>query len=102
MRMPNAAKMLPVLIGFALLSASACAQENNRIPADDEIRDLLMLASLALYDGVCPCPDSFNRNNDRCGKNSAYSKGGGAPILCYRTDVTPDMVKRYRDLRPKR
>jgi hypothetical protein len=44
----------------------------------------------------CACPDDLMRNGRRCGGNSAYSRPGGAEPLCYVTDVSSEMIARYR------
>lgn len=64
--------------------------------SDTEIRDLLIRESIATYPGNCPCPYSVNRAGRRCGATSAYSKPGGYSPLCYPTDVTQDMIDRFR------
>lgn len=65
--------------------------------SDGEIKKLLIAASIAEYDGNCPCPYSRARNGSRCGKRSAYSREGGAAPLCFPEDVSAEMVQRYRD-----
>ena len=60
---------------------------------------LILAASRAAYHArgrPCACPDDTMRNGRRCGGNSAYSRPGGARPLCYPTDVSPDMLARYR------
>jgi hypothetical protein len=44
----------------------------------------------------CACPDDLMRNGRRCGGTSAYSRPGGAEPLCYVTDVSSEMIARYR------
>ena len=75
-----------------LLSFSARAEG----PSDDEIRQILVEASLASYEGNCPCPESRDRSGRRCGKRSAYAKPGGSAPLCYPTDVTDKMIAKYK------
>ena len=60
---------------------------------------LILAASRAAYHArgrPCACPDDTMRNGRRCGGNSAYSRPGGARPLCYPTDVSADMLARYR------
>lgn len=74
---------LPILCGQLLFSLGACAQEGKTSPTDDEIRDVLTRASIAVYDGACPCPESRNAKGERCGGTSAYTKEqGGHRLLC--------------------
>ncbi len=64
--------------------------------SDAEIKKILIQQSIHSYSGACPCPYNVMRNGRRCGGNSAYSKPGGAEPLCYESDVTDEMVERYR------
>lgn len=64
--------------------------------SDDDIAQQLIAQSIANYDGPCPCPYNTARNGTRCGKRSAYSKPGGYEPLCYRQDVTDEMIREYR------
>ena len=77
---------------FIFLSATAGAEDLT----DAEIKQLLIEQSIRSYSGACPCPYNVMRNGRRCGKNSAYSKPGGAEPLCYESDVTDEMVERFR------
>ncbi len=43
--------------------------------------------SVASYKGNCPCPWSTMKNGRKCGKNSAWSKPGGAKPICYSSDI---------------
>ncbi|MEO8467883.1 MAG: hypothetical protein ABI640_21385 [Gammaproteobacteria bacterium] len=90
--------LVPVLAGFALFSLQACAQDEKQGPTDAEIRRLLVDKSIADYAGACPCPESVGKNGQKCGKNSAYSKPGtdNRP-LCYPSNVSAGMIKRYRE-----
>ena len=64
--------------------------------SDDEIRDILIQQSIASYPGTCACPYNRARNGSRCGKRSAYSKPGGYSPLCYRYDISDEMVRKYK------
>ena len=63
--------------------------------SDDEIRQILIDQSIAGYSGSCPCPYNRARNGSRCGARSAWNRAGGASPLCYRSDVTQEMIDRY-------
>jgi hypothetical protein len=69
---------------------------NAHAQTDADIRQRLIAASIASYPGACPCPYNTMRNGRRCGGNSAWSKRGGYAPLCYAEDVTPEMVRQYR------
>jgi hypothetical protein len=58
----------------------------------------MVRASIAAYDGTCPCPETRTSNGRLCGDNSAYRREGGKRVLCYPSDVSEEMVKKYRDL----
>lgn len=62
----------------------------------DEIATILMSRSRAGYSGSCPCPYNTDRAGRRCGGRSAYSRPGGASPLCYRSDVSEQMIARFR------
>lgn len=83
------------------IGAAAQSAPQTNAPSDDEIRRLLMQASIAAYNGQCPCPDSRNSDGERCGGNSAYSRGRGERPLCNPSDVTDAMIRRYRESLPK-
>jgi hypothetical protein len=86
-------KMKCTLFGVIILfSACALAEELS----DAEVKKILIEQSIRSYSGACPCPYNIMRNGRRCGKNSAYSKPGGAEPLCYDRDVTDEMVETYR------
>lgn len=63
---------------------------------DDQIKQLIINESIASYPSVCACPYSVARNGSMCGARSAYSKPGGYDPICYKTDVTKQMLERYK------
>jgi hypothetical protein len=95
--------------GFSLVVAcagvaAACGQTASPItnqPSDAEIKQLMVRASIAAYDGTCPCPESRTGNGRLCGDSSAYRREGGKGLLCSAIDVSDEMVRRYRDLLAK-
>jgi hypothetical protein len=60
--------------------------------SDDQIRKILIDASIVRYPGSCPCPYFLDRAGRRCGARSAYSRQGGYSVLCYPQDVSEEMV----------
>ncbi|MEP9349172.1 SH3 domain-containing protein [Xanthobacter sp. KR7-225] len=60
------------------------------------IAQRLVAESRAAYPGSCACPYDVDRGGRRCGARSAYSKPGGYAPICYESDVTAAMLKRYR------
>lgn len=67
---------------------------------DAQIKQDIIRQSLAGYPGPCPCPYNVMRNGRACGGRSAYSRPGGYSPICYDSDVTPDMIRRYRATHP--
>ena len=63
---------------------------------NDEIKQELIRQSISSYSGSCPCPYNSARNGSKCGGRSAYSRPGGYSPLCYPSDVTNDMIMKYR------
>lgn len=61
------------------------------------IKQKMIEESIAFYPGNCPCPYNSTRNGSRCGKRSAWSKSGGYSPLCYESDITEEMVKKFRN-----
>ena len=64
---------------------------------NNEIKQELIRQSISSYSGSCPCPYNSARNGSRCGGRSAYSRPGGYSPLCYPSDVTNDMIIKYRN-----
>ena len=64
---------------------------------NNEIKQELIRQSISSYSGSCPCPYNSARNGSRCGGRSAYSRPGGYSPLCYPSDVTNDMIMKYRN-----
>jgi len=62
----------------------------------NKIKEALIQRSHAYYSGNCPCPYNRTSSGRRCGKRSAYSRPGGASPLCYKSDVTDQMVAAYK------
>jgi hypothetical protein len=79
------------LLAAVITGAAASAQLT-----DDQIAKKLIAGSIAEYPGACPCPYNTARNGSSCGKRSAWSKPGGHSPLCYRGDVTDEMIRQYR------
>lgn len=63
---------------------------------DDEVRDRIIRESIARYSGSCPCPYTLDRAGRRCGARSAWSRAGGAAPLCFRAEITEEMISAWR------
>lgn len=54
----------------------------------DNVKKAMIEESIAQYRGACPCPYFTTKNGSSCGRRSAYSRAGGASVLCYPSDIT--------------
>lgn len=90
--------MFKLIIFIVLLMPSyIIAEMNNSSVSDEEIKDILIKQSIAIYPRNCPCPYSIDRSGKSCGKRSAYSKAGGYSPVCYPDDVSTFQIQEYRN-----
>ena len=85
--------------GFVAILALLCAftvQAREAQVTDASIVKAIIQESIDSYPGNCPCPYNSARNGSRCGKRSAYSREGGEEPICYKEDVTKEMINDYR------
>jgi Bacterial SH3 domain len=61
----------------------------------DAIVKQIISNSIGSYSGRCPCPYHTDRAGRSCGRRSAYSRPGGASVICYAEDVTPAMIASF-------
>jgi len=71
-------------------------QQNKPTLSNKEIKKLIIKTSIASYPGNCPCPYNAASNGSRCGRRSAWSRGGGYSIICYENEVTDQMINDWR------
>jgi hypothetical protein len=71
------------------------AQKVPTIPSSLIVQRLIA-ESIATYPGSCACPYNTDRAGRKCGRRSAYNKGGGYAPLCFAGDVTADAVEAFR------
>ncbi|EOX6851306.1 TPA: hypothetical protein NPP66_000030 [Klebsiella quasipneumoniae subsp. similipneumoniae] len=64
--------------------------------SDDQVRQRIIDDSVASYPGTCACPFNTARNGSSCGGRIAWSKAGGYSPICYKKEVTKEMVKAWR------
>jgi len=83
---------LAACTAVAVLCAAVPAKADN----DAQIRQAIIRQSLASYPGNCPCPYNIDRAGRSCGRRSAYSRPGGYAPICYDADVTPAMIRTWR------
>ena len=77
-----------------LLSDVAIAKTSSL--TDDSIKQQIIDESIASYPGTCACPYNRARNGSSCGRRSAWSRAGGYAPLCYKKEVTKEMVSAWR------
>ncbi|WP_412474183.1 hypothetical protein [Halobacteriovorax sp. YZS-1-1] len=80
------------LVTVSCISLSTYANSNL-----DKVKEAMIRQSIMQYSGNCPCPYNTMRNGRRCGKRSAYSRPGGASPLCYKSDISDDAARRFKN-----
>ncbi|MBX5174656.1 SH3 domain-containing protein [Rhizobium sp. NZLR1b] len=64
--------------------------------SDSIVIQRIIAESISMYPGSCACPYNTDREGRRCGKRSAYNRGGGYAPVCFAGDVSPDMIQSAR------
>jgi len=82
-----------ILIGLIFTIGNVYSESNS---TDEQIKQVIIQDSISHYSGHCPCPYNLASNGSQCGRRSAYSKPGGYNPICYPSDVTDEMIRRYR------
>lgn len=88
-----------VLIMLAVTSVLSIENSLAKTQAlsDAQVKQKVIEESIAAYPGPCACPFNQARNGSSCGKRSAWSKPGGYDPVCYASEVTPQMIKDWRE-----
>ncbi|WP_437616631.1 hypothetical protein [Erwinia sp. V71] len=89
---------LPAIIATALFAAAPVFSKSQRL-SDDQVKQQIIDDSIAAYSGNCPCPYNSALNGSRCGKRSAWSRAGGETPICYKDEVSKEMIARWRQAR---
>ncbi|KEY57186.1 hypothetical protein [Serratia sp. DD3] len=90
-------------VHLCLLSALVTSLFFNNIAiakdtvSDEQVKQSIINESIAAYPGTCACPFNTARNGSSCGGRSAWSKAGGYSPICYKKEVTKEMIKQWRD-----
>ncbi|QSR73467.1 hypothetical protein GP488_14000 [Aeromonas jandaei] len=88
------------LLLLALLSIGFAASAKEQVPdarlVDEQVKQQIIQESIESYPGNCPCPYNLARNGSRCGKRSAWSRAGGYAPICYKEEITDEMVSEWR------
>ncbi|WP_376766882.1 SH3 domain-containing protein [Rhizobium laguerreae] len=64
--------------------------------SDSIVIQRIIAVSISMYPGSCACPYNTDRGGRRCGKRSAYNRGGGYAPICFAGDVSPGMIQSFR------
>ncbi|OCA61351.1 hypothetical protein A9R10_16310 [Aeromonas piscicola] len=85
---------------LALLSFVFAASAKEQVPdarlVDEQVKQQIIQESIGSYPRNCPCPYNYARNGSRCGKRSAWSRAGGYAPICYKEEITDEMVSDWR------
>ncbi|WP_156120176.1 hypothetical protein [Aeromonas finlandensis] len=87
--------MMMVLLSVCF-SASAKDGAAKATISDEQVKQQIIQESIDSYPGNCPCPYNHARNGSRCGKRSAWSRAGGYAPICYKEEITDEMVSEWR------
>ena len=85
------------LFAFLFVFSSGTTLAKQQTTSDDKIKQLIIEESIAAFPGVCACPFNMARNGSSCGRRSAWSKAGGYSPVCYKDEVTQEMVREWRE-----
>ena len=86
-----------ILLAASSLLSSESSLAKTSVLSDAQIKQKVIEESIAQYPGPCACPFNHARNGSSCGKRSAWSKPGGYDPICYADEVTPQMIKEWRE-----
>lgn len=90
--------LVSLLAGMAVVASNPVFAKGSAI-SDAQIKENIIKESIADYPGTCACPFNRARNGSSCGKRSAWSKAGGYSPICYKDEVTKEMIKAWRESR---
>lgn len=85
-----------VLLAACGLFLAGNATAKGHSVSDEQVKENVIAESIASYPGVCACPFNRARNGSACGRRSAWSKAGGYAPICYKNEVTDEMVRERR------
>lgn len=87
------------MCGLALsmfVTGTAVAAEKTSSLSEDQVKEKIISESISRYPGSCACPYNSARNGSRCGGRSAWSRAGGYSPICYKREVTRQMINTWR------
>ena len=85
------------ILVFALVLFSVPTFAKVANSSDDHVKQMIINESIESYPGNCPCPFNSASNGSSCGKRSAWSRAGGYSPICYKKEVTKEMVAEWRE-----
>lgn len=86
---------LSMMLLLTAFSSEMVSAKSVRL-SDDQVKQQIIEESVASYPGTCACPFNSTRNGSSCGRRSAWSKAGGYAPVCYKKEVTREMVAAWR------
>jgi hypothetical protein len=94
--------MAMLKIGTSFVAALTLLCAFNVFAKETRLTDAVIVQriiedSIAAYPKNCACPYNTASNGSRCGKRSAYNRAGGYAPLCFKEDVSREMVQEYRE-----
>ncbi|MGC0967735.1 hypothetical protein WKH73_12860 [Pantoea agglomerans] len=94
--MNNSKIVVSLVMAISIFWVGASEAKTSK-QSDDQIRQLIIEDSIASYPGVCACPFNAARNGSSCGRRSAWSKQGGYAPVCYKKEVSKEIVDDWRN-----
>ncbi|EZI33150.1 hypothetical protein ABEH00_19635 [Pantoea agglomerans] len=94
--MNNSKIVVSLVMAISIFWVGASEAKTSK-QSDDQIRQLIIEDSIASYPGVCACPFNAARNGSSCGRRSAWSKQGGYAPVCYKKEISKEMVDDWRN-----
>lgn len=85
-----------VVIALSFMLTDVALAKNMAL-SDTQVKEKVIEESVASYPGTCACPFNQARNGSSCGRRSAWSRQGGYSPICYKDEVTKEMIKEWRE-----
>ncbi|GLR11011.1 hypothetical protein COO59_15920 [Mixta theicola] len=82
-------------LAVSVLSSNVVLAKASRL-SDDQVKQKVIDESIEAYPGTCACPFNTARNGSHCGRRSAWSKEGGYAPVCYKNEITQEMISAWR------
>ncbi|MCG8154784.1 hypothetical protein JMY81_03380 [Brenneria goodwinii] len=86
----------PVALAIILFCSPIHTMAQPHKISDEQVKELIIQESISSYPGRCPCPCNVARNGSQCGKRSAWSRAGGYAPICYKSEISTQMMAEWR------